>query len=70
MRSFRPLQAQERALSEPRRLHLQQFQVGQELAALSKQMSGEGDQLVRLRLLNGLYPEGQAKPGDWLKMVR
>jgi len=70
VRSFRPLQAQERALSEPRRLHLQQFQVGQELAALSKQMSGEGDQLVRLRLLNGLYPEGQAKPGDWLKMVR
>lgn len=70
VRSFRPLQAAERKLTEPRRLHLVQFQAGQSLEALSKQMSGEGDQLVRLRLLNGLYPDGQPRPGDWLKMVR
>ena len=68
--SFRPLQAQERVLSEPRRLRLQQFKAGQSLDGLSKQMSGDGDQLVRLRLLNGLYPEGQPQPGDWLKTVR
>ncbi|MBD9482833.1 M48 family metalloprotease [Pseudomonas sp. PDM14] len=70
VRSFRPLQAAERKLTEPRRLHLVQFQAGQSLEDLSRQMSGEGDQLVRLRLLNGLYPDGRPRPGDWLKMVR
>lgn len=70
VRSFRPLQADERQLSEPQRLYLVQLGAGQGLEALSRQMAGEGDQLVRLRLLNGLYPDGQARPGDWLKAVR
>ncbi|MGL4318471.1 MAG: M48 family metalloprotease [Pseudomonas sp.] len=70
IRSFRPLQSGERQLSEPRRLHLVQLGAGQSLDGLSRQMAGEGDQLVRLRLLNGLYPDGQARPGDWLKTVR
>ncbi len=70
IRSFRPMQADERQLSEPRRLHLVQFDGGQSLQGLSRQMAGEDDQLVRLRLLNGLYPDAQARPGDWLKTVR
>ncbi|MEK1905714.1 MAG: M48 family metalloprotease [Pseudomonas sp.] len=70
VRSFRPLQAAEKQLGEPRRLHLVQLKVGGSLQALSAQMNGEDDQLVRLRLLNGLYPDGQARPGDWLKTVR
>ena len=70
VRSFRPLQADERRLGEPRRLALVQFQRGQSLEELSRQMEGEGDRLKRLRLLNGLYPTGQPLPGDWLKVVR
>lgn len=70
IRSFRPLQAQERELTEPRRLRLVRLEPGQGLEALSGQMSVEGDPLTRLRLLNGLYPGGQPSPGAWLKMVR
>ncbi|MWV15302.1 M48 family metalloprotease [Pseudomonas sp. L-22-4S-12] len=70
IRSFRPLQAQERELTEPRRLRLVQLKPGQGLEALSGQMSVEGDPLTRLRLLNGLYPGGQPRPKAWLKMVR
>lgn len=70
IRSFRPLQAQERELTEPRRLRLVQLKPGQGLEALSGQMSVEGDPLTRLRLLNGLYPGGQPRPEAWLKMVR
>lgn len=70
IRSFRPLQAQERELTEPRRLRLVQLKPGQRLEALSGQMSVEGDPLTRLRLLNGLYPSGQPRPEAWLKMVR
>jgi predicted Zn-dependent protease len=70
VRSFRPLQAAERRLGEPRRLQLVRFEAGQSLEALSRQMAGEGDPLKRLRLLNGLYPTGQPLPGEWLKVVR
>lgn len=70
VRSFRPLQADEHALAEARRLHLVQFKSGQSLEQLSQEMQGEGDRLRRLRLLNGLYPTGQPLPGDWLKVVR
>ena len=69
VRSFRPLQASERQLGQPRRLRLVQFKAGQSLEDLSRQMAGEGDPMLRLRLLNGLYPTGRPQPGDWLKVV-
>lgn len=70
VRSFRPLQLAERKYGEPHRLALVQLRGGQSLEELSRQMSGEGDRLQRLRLLNGLYPGGQPRTGDWLKVVR
>jgi predicted Zn-dependent protease len=70
VRGIRPLQAEERKLGEPWRLHLVRYQAGQSLEEISRQMGGEGDKLKRLRLLNGLYPTGQPLPGDWLKVVR
>jgi predicted Zn-dependent protease len=32
-------------------------------------MPGEKFQKEQLELLNGLYPKGEPKPGDWLKVV-
>lgn len=46
IRSFRPLQADERGLGEARRLHLVLFQGGQSLEELSRQMGGEGDSVA------------------------
>ncbi len=71
IRSFRPLRDEERALAQPRRLHLVQDKAGQTLEQLAA--GGEGslsDSVARLRLLNDLYPSGEPRPGDWLKVVR
>ncbi|HBP1776120.1 TPA: M48 family metalloprotease [Pseudomonas aeruginosa] len=71
IRSFRPLRDKERALAQPRRLHLVQVKAGQTLEQLAA--GGEGslsDSVARLRLLNDLYPSGEPRPGDWLKVVR
>lgn len=71
IRSFRPLRDKERALAQPRRLHLVQVKAGQTLEQL--EAGGEGslsDSVARLRLLNDLYPSGEPRPGDWLKVVR
>ncbi|MBC9249069.1 peptidase M48 Ste24p [Pseudomonas alcaligenes] len=70
IRSFRPLQSGERQLGEPRRLHLVRYQAGQSLDALARDMADEDQPLLRLRLLNGLYPDAQPQPGDQLKVVR
>ncbi|SDI28046.1 Putative Zn-dependent protease [Pseudomonas panipatensis] len=69
--SFRPLRADERKLAEPVRLALVQVQAGQSVEQLAKGGNGpESDAISRIRLLNDLYPSGQPKAGDWLKIVR
>ena len=71
IRSFRPLRADERKLAEPRRLQLVQAKAGQSLEQLAKGGNEpESDAISRIRLLNDLYPTGQPKPGEWLKIVR
>lgn len=70
IRSFRPLSARERQEAEPLRIHLHRFRAGESLAALARQSRLPDDALGTLRLLNGLYPHGEPKPGDWIKLVR
>ncbi|XDY96599.1 M48 family metalloprotease [Pseudomonas benzenivorans] len=68
--SFRPLAAAERKLAEPLRLRVVRARAGQSLAALAKQSRLPGDAEASLRLLNNLYPVGEPRPGDRLKIVR
>jgi len=70
IKSLRPLSAAERKLAKPLRIHLLKAKPGQSMAALAKQSKLPGDALGTLRLLNNLYPAGEPKPGDWLKIVR
>lgn len=70
IRSYRPLKADERKLAEPVRLHLVRAKAGQSLAALTKEVPQQGDGEAQLRLLNGLYPDGVPRAGDWLKTLR
>ncbi|MBF8159999.1 MULTISPECIES: M48 family metalloprotease [Ectopseudomonas] len=70
IRSYRPLKADERKLAEPVRLHLVRAKAGQGLAALAKEVPQQGDGEAQLRLLNGLYPDGVPRAGDWLKTLR
>ncbi|QNH06202.1 M48 family metalloprotease [Pseudomonas sp. B11D7D] len=70
IRSYRPLKAAERKLAEPVRLHLVRAKSGQSLSALAKDSPLPADGEAQLRLLNGLYPSGEPRPGEWLKTLR
>jgi predicted Zn-dependent protease len=70
IRSYRPLKAAERKLAEPVRLHLVRAKAGQSLSALAKDSPLPADGEAQLRLLNGLYPSGEPRPGEWLKTLR
>lgn len=68
--SFRGLKPEEKALAQPRRLHLVQLAPGRRLIDLLPADARSDDDLARLRLLNDLYPSGEPRPGDWLKVLR
>ncbi|MGB4073701.1 M48 family metalloprotease [Pseudomonas sp.] len=70
IKSFRPLSAAERKQAEPLRIQLVKAAPGQSMAALAKHSKLPGDAQMTLRLLNNLYPTGEPRPGDWLKVVR
>lgn len=70
IRSYRPLKAAERKLAEPVRLRLVRAKTGQGISALAKDSPLAVDGEAQLRLLNGLYPSGEPRPGEWLKTLR
>lgn len=70
IRSYRPLKTAERKLAEPVRLRLVRVKTGQGISALAKDSPLAVDGEAQLRLLNGLYPSGEPRPGQWLKTLR
>lgn len=70
IRSYRSLKTSERKLAEPVRLHLVRAKAGQSLSVLAKDSPLPVDGEAQLRLLNGLYPNGEPRPGEWLKTLR
>lgn len=70
IKSFRPMTSAEYQEAQPLRLHRVKARPGQSMAALAKGSKLPGDALATLRLLNNLYPDGEPRPGDWLKVVR
>lgn len=69
-RSFRRLNSQERKLSDPLELAVYQVKPGDTLAKLAKRSPIPVDAEAQLRLLNGLYPEGEIQAGEWIKVVK
>jgi len=70
IKSFRSMTRAEKKEAQPLRLHLLKAKSGQTIEALAKGSKLPGDALKTLRLLNDLYPSGQPRAGDWLKVVR
>lgn len=70
IKSFRPMTRAEHQEAQPLRLHMVKAKAGQTIEALAKGSKLPGDALKTLRLLNNLYPSGQPRAGDWLKVVR
>ena len=70
IKSFWSMTRAEKKEAQPLRLHMLKAKSGQTIEALAKGSKLPGDALKTLRLLNDLYPSGQPRAGDWLKVVR
>ena len=67
--SFRPLHPKEKATGTARYVHYIQVPRGATMASLASGIRIP-DAEAQLRLLNGLYPRGEPRTGDWIKVIR
>jgi len=67
--SFRPIHPKERSSGNSYNIHYIQVPRGATLASLASTMRIP-DAEAQLRLLNGLYPRGEPRTGDWIKVIR
>lgn len=68
--SFKPLTAKEKELAKPAVIRVVKVRPGETLESLASGVDLPGDKLARIRLLNGLYPNGEVKPGSYIKLVQ
>ena len=67
--SFRPMHPKEGKSSEPRYVQYIQVPRGATMASLASS-SRIPDAEAQLRLINGFYPRGEPRVGDWIKIIR
>jgi predicted Zn-dependent protease len=68
--TFRRMRASEFPLAEPYRLHVLRAAPGTTMEKLAQESSIKKYPQQQLRLFNGLYPNGEPRPGDLVKTVR
>jgi predicted Zn-dependent protease len=69
IRSFRPVHPQERQSGQPKHLRYIQVPRGATLESLAASLRIP-DAEAQLRLINGFYPRGEPRTGDWIKVIR
>jgi predicted Zn-dependent protease len=67
--SFRPMHPKERATGTPRYIHYIQVPRGATMSSLAAGVRIP-DAEAKLRLINGLYPRGEPRTGDWIKVIK
>jgi predicted Zn-dependent protease len=67
--TMRDMKPAEYPLAEPYRIHIITADAKTRIEDYAKDMPVEKFKLEELRLLNGLYPKGEPKPGDLVKIV-
>jgi predicted Zn-dependent protease len=67
--SFRPLHPKEKDLGAPKTIHYIQVPRGATMASLAASIR-IADAENQLRLLNGFYPRGEPRTGDWIKVIK
>ena len=68
--SFRAITPAEKQAARPHVLKLVTAQAGMTMVDLARQSPLEADAESQLRLINALYPDGEPKPGQLLKIVQ
>jgi len=69
-RSFHPITAQERGLAQEQQIHLRRASGTTRLEELSRNSPISDHPLDQLRLINGLYPNGEPAAGQWFKVIQ
>jgi predicted Zn-dependent protease len=67
--SFRPMHPKEGKASEPRYVQYIQVPRGATMASLASS-SRIPNAEAQLRLINGFYPRGEPRVGDWIKIIK
>lgn len=67
--SFRPMHPKEQQAGKGYYIHYIQVPRGATMASLAASVRLP-DAEAQLRLLNGLYPRGEPRTGDWIKMIK
>ena len=68
--SLSSLTRADRAKAAPRKIVLQKVRRGESFAKLARSSSLESYQTEQLRLLNGLYPNGEPRAGTLIKVIK
>ncbi len=68
-RNFHAITAQERSLAHEQKIHLQRANGGTRFEDMARSSPISDHPLDQLRLINGLYPNGEPAPGSWVKVV-
>ena len=68
--TFRRMRGNEFALAEPYRLRILQATDGTTMEELAAESPIKKYALQQLRLFNKLYPDGEPKPGEFVKTVK
>jgi len=69
VKSFRPTHPKEKKAGTPAYVHYIQVPRGATLASLAAGIRTP-DAEAQLRLLNGFYPRGEPRTGDWIKVIK
>ncbi|CAN5179502.1 M48 family metalloprotease [soil metagenome] len=70
IRSFRHLGRDELDLAEPKVIDIIEIEPGMTIKSLAADSPVPGYPEEQLRLLNGLYPDGEPQPGELIKTIR
>ncbi len=69
-KSFHRITNKEKEIAKPLRLHMTKVRPGMTISKYAKQSPYTDHAEERLRLLNGIFPTGELKPGQMVKTVR
>ena len=70
IKSLRKLKRDEQRLAKPKHIKLVRVKKGDTFAKLAKRSELTQHPVEQLRLLNGMYPDGEPKPGQLVKIVQ
>jgi len=68
--TFRPISKREIEGQKPKKIHYVKATGATSFEALAQALKLDQSELEDLRMINGQYPSGEPKPGDWIKIFR